>query len=171
MNRTILFAFLIFAELSLAAETVTPAAAYDLPKVVAVQNRAFKMDKDLSFQAGYLPSDAFNNGYVLGASYTHFFNDYFGWEILNANAVVNDSTNLKGDLLNCCGVDVENNGFGGALDYMDAYALTSVVYTSLYTKSLLFTKSVVRGEVSFVGGAGWALFNKTVPRDLLLLGI
>ncbi len=91
---------------------------YDLPQVVAVQNRAYQVSKELTLQAGYLPSDAFNKGYTIGANYTYFFSDYLGWEILNANYVINSPTNLKGDLLDCCQVQVENVGFGGVLDYM-----------------------------------------------------
>ncbi|MGE3387670.1 MAG: outer membrane beta-barrel domain-containing protein [Bdellovibrionales bacterium] len=148
----------------------TPSQVYDLPKVVAVQNRAFQVPREFALQLGYLPSDAFNKGYAIGGAYTHFFNDYFGWEVLNASYVINSETNLKKDLLGCCSVDVENVGFGGALDYIEWYALTSVVYTPLYTKSLLFNKKIVHGEISFLGGAGGVKFHETGMRSLVSLG-
>lgn len=148
----------------------TPSSTYDLPKVVAVQNRAFHVARELTVQGGYLPSDAFNKGYALGGSYTNFFSDFLGWEIINASYVINSETNLKNDLLDCCSLQVENVGFDGALDYIQWYALSSVVYTPLYTKALLFNKQVVHGEVSFVGGAGGAKFKETGMRAMVSLG-
>ena len=165
------FSFLIFCVfLNLQAFGEPASSIYDLPKVVAVQNRAYHVNREFSLQAGYLPSDAFNKGYALGGSYTYFFSDFLGWEILNGNYVINSETNLKNDLLDCCSLQVENVGFNGALDYIQWYALTSIVYTPLYTKALLFNKKVVHGEVSFVGGGGGVKFRETGMRAMVSLG-
>lgn len=144
---------------------------YDLPKVVAVQDRSYFLNHDLNLQVGYLPSDAFNKGYTVGASYTHFFSDYLGWEVVNANYSFNSETRLKKDLLENFQAEVANVGFGGVLDYIQWWALTSLVYTPLYTKSLLFNKDVVRGETSFVFGAGGAQFKATGMRPLISAGL
>lgn len=144
---------------------------YDLPKVVAVQNRTYYLNHDINMQIGYLPSDAFNKGYTVGGSYTYFFSDYLGWEVVNANYSFNSETRLKKDLLENFQASVANVGFGGVLDYIQWYALTSLVYTPLYTKSLLFNKTVVRGETSFVFGAGGAQFKATGMRPLISAGL
>ena len=161
----------LFIQIAPAAFAEPPSDVYDLPKVVAVQNRAYQVTRELTLQAGYLPSDAFNKGYVLGSSYTYFFSDYLGWEIIDANYVINSATGLKSDLLDCCDVDVQNAGFDGVLDYMQWYVLSNFVYTPLYTKSLLFNKDVIRGEISFVGGAGGAKFADSGIRPLISLGL
>jgi len=147
-----------------------PTEYYDLPKVVAVQNRTYYLNSDLTVNLGWLPSDAFNKGYTIGGSYTYFFSDYLGWEVVNANYSFNSETNLKKDLLENFGAAVENVGFGGILDFIVYYFTSNVVYTPLYTKSLLFNKNIVRGEVSFVFGAGGAGFDESGLRALITAG-
>jgi outer membrane beta-barrel protein len=153
------------------ASAAPPAAFYDLPKVVAVQNRTYFLNHDLTAQLGWLPSDAFNKGYTVGLSYTTFFSDYLGWEVVNANYSFNSETNLKKDLLNNFGAAVENVGFDGVLDFVTYYFTTNIVYTPLYTKSLLFNKHITRGEVSFVFGAGGANFDASGIRTLINAGL
>ena len=148
-----------------------PSEFYELPKVVAVQNRSYYLNQDLTVQAGWLPSDAFNKGYTLGLSYTTFFSDYLGWEVVNANYSFNSETNLKRDLLNNFGAAVENVGFDGILDFVTYYITTNIVYTPLYTKSLLFNKHITRGEVSFVFGLGGANFDTSGLRTLITAGL
>ena len=152
------------------AHGAPPESYYDLPKVVAVQNRTYYLNHDLTVNLGWLPSDAFNKGYTIGGSYTYFFSDYLGWEVANVNYSFNSETNLKKDLLENFGAAVENVGFGGILDYITYYITTNVVYTPLYTKSLLFNKRIVRGEVSFVFGGGGAGFDETGIRALITAG-
>lgn len=167
--------FIVFAILSIGlmeAVRAEPASSqYDLPKVVAVQNRAYQVKNELTLQGGYLPTDAFNKGFPIGASYTHFFSDYFGWEVINANYSFNSETNLKNDLQDCCQLQVENVGFDGVLDYIEWYAITSLVYTPLYTKALLFNKEIIRGEISFVAGGGSAKFKATGAKALFSAGL
>jgi outer membrane beta-barrel protein len=149
----------------------TNSKVYDLPKVVAVQNRAYQIKNDWSFQVGYLPSDAFNKGITVGGSTTHFLTDYLGWEIVNANYSFNSPTRLKNDLLSCCEVDVRSSDVSRALDYVQWYALTNLIYTPLYTKALLFNRDIVRGEVSFVGGGGMAHFADMGKVPMASLGL
>ena len=147
-----------------------PKKYYSLPAVVAVQNRPYYLNGDLSVSLGALPTDAFNKGYSAGLSYTHYFNDYVGWEIVNVNAVLNNETTLKKDI-EALNVDITNNSLGGQLDYITYYALTSIVYTPLYNKSLLFNRDVVYGETSFVLGLGAANFDSAGPRFMASAGL
>lgn len=148
-----------------------PPEYYDQPRLVAIQDRAYYLNHDLTFQIGYLPSDAFNKGYTVGGSYTYYLNDYIGWEVVNGNYSFNSETSLKSDLRNNFGVAPENVGFGGILDYIEWYATSNLVYTPLYTKSLLFNRRVVRGETSFVLGAGGAQFKNTGMRLMVSGGV
>src|ERR1017187_39163 len=52
------------------------------PKVVAVQDRGFFLNKELTFQVGYLPLDSFTKYLAFGGGYTHYFSDFFGWEVV-----------------------------------------------------------------------------------------
>lgn len=167
-RKFILFSFFIIGFPVFAKKP--PKEFYDLPKVVAVQNRPYYSNKDLTFQVGWLPSDAFNKGYSAGVSFTAYFLDYLGWEIINANYVANSETSLKGEFekLN---INVQNQGFNGALDYMTYYAITSLVYTPFYNKSLLFNDKVVHGNTSIVLGGGVAGFNETGSRPMVSAGL
>ncbi len=148
----------------------TPQVFYDIPKLTAVQNRPYYLNEDLSIEVGFLPSDAFNKGYSFGAAYTHYFSEYLGWEVVNANYVFNAPTSLKNDLLNNFDAQVQNVGFNGVLDYITYYVTSNLVYTPLYTKSLLFNRTLVRGETSFVAGAGGANFAASGIKALVSLG-
>ena len=151
---------LLMSALTLAraqAQTQEEFDPFDLPKLVAVQNRTYQVDRALSFHLGYLPSDAFNKGIILGGSYSHYFTDFAAWEIVNASYSFNIPTDIRRDLeaLNI-GVSGKNTPY---LDYINWYATTGLIYTPLYNKSLLFNKSVVYGETSFVLAAGPAKFE------------
>lgn len=147
-----------------------PSQFYDLPKVVAVQNRPYYNNTDLTLQLGWLPSDAFNKGYSAGFTFSSYFLDYLAWEVINANYIINQETSLKGEFekLN---VDVSSKGFGGALDYMVYYATTGLVYTPFYNKSLLFNDKVVHGSTSLVVSGGVAGFKETGSRFLVSGGL
>ncbi len=154
-----------------AAFTQTPSQEfYDLPQIVAVQNRPYYLNQDLTFHFGTLPLDAFNKGYPIGWTYTHFFRDYLAWEVINLNYSFNDETKLKRALVEDFSVEIRNVGFEGVLDFPRWYALSSLVYTPMYMKNLLFNRSLVHGEVSFVGGLGAAKFAETGYRPLISVG-
>lgn len=166
-HHLILYIAILFPIFSIARP---PSDFYQLPEVVAVQNRPYYTNHDLSFNAGWLPSDAFNKGFTLGSSYTYYFKDYIAWEILNINYVLNSETSLKQEMENL-NIDITNEGFGGALDYIVGYATTNFIYTPFYNKSLLFNEKIIHGNTSFVLGGGLANFNATGTRLLLSGGL
>ena len=135
-----------FNSRSLRSRSFSPNAiaqdVYELPKLVAIQNRKYSVNSDFTLQAGYLPIDAFNKGVVAGASFTYYFNDYIGWEILNANKIFNVKTPLKSQLENDFDVDVQ--GFDKPyLDFLNWSVTTNFIYTPLYSKHLLFNNSLL----------------------------
>jgi outer membrane beta-barrel protein len=129
---------------------------YTIPKLVAVQNRNYNVNQNLSVLLGYLPTDAFTKGVTAGAAYTYYFSDFTAWEILNANYVFNIDTGLKRDLVTYFSAQPDNQR---VLDFPEYYGTTNLMYTPLYNKNLLFNKSIVYGENSFVIGAGMAKFR------------
>ncbi len=152
------------------AKPSIPSDVYDLPELVAVQNRTYFLTHGLTAQVGALPTDAFNKAVTVGGSYTTYFRDYLGWEIINFNYAFNHETDLKKDLFRNFRAEVVNVGFGGVLDYVDYYVTTGLHYTPLYNKSLLFNRKVVRSETSLVVGAGGAKFHATGWRPVLSVG-
>ncbi len=155
----VIFALGFFASLAQAAEEKKD--IFDVPKVVAVQNRKYFLNKGVTLNLGYLPTDSFTKGLALGGTYTHYFSDFTAWEIVNLNYVVNMKTDLQNQL----------QGFGVQPTRVPAfpqYYLTSnIVYTPFYNKSLLFNKTVVWGETSFLAGAGVAYYGRDTgnPED------
>lgn len=151
----LLFAYFIATQSSLANEP-SEQDIYTVPKLVAVQNRKYNVNQNLSVLLGYLPQDAFTKGLTTGVAYTYYFSDFTAWEVLNANYVFNLDTGLKSDLVTYFSAQPENDRI---LDFPQYYGTTNIVYTPLYNKNLLFNKSVVYGENSFVIGAGMGKFK------------
>ena len=131
---------------------------YAIPKVVAVQNRTYPFVLNgLSFQLGYAPLDAFNKSLLAGASYTYSLSEFTSWEVLNFLNCFNVETDLKSQLqalnLQALGAKIS------FLDYANWILTTGFIYTPLYNKSLLFNRSIVHSEFSFVIDAGTIKFQ------------
>lgn len=130
------------------------ADAYDLSKVVALEERQYWVNHDLTVKLGTYPLDSFNKSYVGGLSYAYMFKPYWGWEIVDFQWARNQSTGLKSDLINNFGVAPQ-----GILDYISWVATTNLVYTPIYAKNLWFNSRVIYSEMSFVVGAGTVNYN------------
>ena len=128
---------------------------YTVPKLVAIQNRNYNLNQNLSLMLGYLPNDAFTKAFTAGAAYTYYFTDFTAWEIVNATYAFKIDTGLRRDLIDFFQAQPENDRL---LDFVEYYATTNLVYTPLYNKSLLFNKTVVSGETSLVVGGGMGKF-------------
>lgn len=119
------------------------ADAYDLPPVVAVQDRAYSVHKEITPHFGILPLDAFNKAMIFGASYTYGLSPQWSWEVLNASYATNISTNLKDQLINNFHVQPQ-----GVLDQANSMYTTQILYSPLYGKYLLFNNKVVPNELN-----------------------
>lgn len=147
--------FLFLCTRAIAKDDVEVAEA---PKLVALQKRFYPfINHGLTFQAGFLPLDAFNKSVVVGASYSYYLSEFTTWEVANFNYAFNVATDLKREL------ELLNLGISGAnkpyLDYVNYYLTTNILYTPFYTKNLLFNRSLLHGETSFLAGAGAAKFE------------
>jgi len=130
------------------------ADVYDLPKVVAVQKRKYVLNDEIVPQVTYLPLDALYKYVAPGLVYTHYFSDFAGWEVINGNYAFKQSTDLL-DTIKAAQFDITSK-----LHVLDWYVSSNFVYTPLYTKSLLFNRSIVYGEISFVGGPVYGNFDE-----------
>ncbi len=160
---------LIFTAMIAEAKKV-PSKVYDLPDLVAIQDRDYYLSHDLTFNVGWLPSDAFNKYAVGGVSYTYFLEDYMAWEVVNVQYSFLFETDLKGALEENFPLEVENVGFQGFLDPITFVATTAFLYTPMYNKSLLFNSSLFRSETSFLVQAGIANFKRNETRPLFGAG-
>lgn len=139
---------------------------FAIPKTYAVQNRKYTLNNQLTAHFGYMPMDSFTKGVVFGASYTKYFSDFTGWEVLNANYVMDITTGLKDDLLKNFQADP-----GLIPDFPEWYVTTNLVYTPVYTKNLFFNSDVVWGDLSFVGGGGVASYQRDGVKPLVDIGL
>ncbi len=127
---------------------------YELPTVVAVDNKKFNPIHDFSFHVGVLPLDAFYKAYDYGVSYTYGWKNYLRWEVINFSNTSTSDSGLKKDLINNFQVQP-----AGILDSIKSYYTTNLVYTPLYSKNLFMNESIIRGELSFVLGGGSVSFK------------
>lgn len=135
---------------------------FAIPKTYAVQNRRFKLGNQYSAHLGYLPMDSFTKGVVFGASYTKYFSDFTGWEVINANYVFSMSTDLKSQLINEFKADP-----GMIPDFPEWYMTSNIVFTPIYNKNLFFNKSVIWGDITFVAGPGIGSFKNDGIKPLI----
>lgn len=138
----------------------SPADPYELPSVVAVENKKYDPRHDLTLQLGILPLDAFYKGLQYGVSYTYGWKNYLRWEVVNANLVATQDTGLKSDLIDNFQVEPK-----GILDSVKWFATSNVIYTPIYSKNLFFNEQVFHGEFSFLAGGGVVNFTngETAP--------
>lgn len=149
--RLLLATSLFCAPISVFAKPEDP---YELPAVVAVDNKKFNPVHDFTLLAGSMPLDAFYKAYDFGFSYTYGWKNYLRWEVINASITTTTDTGLKKDL-------IENYGATpvGILDSIKSIYTTNLVYTPIYSKNLFMNDSIIRGELSFVGGGGIVTFK------------
>ncbi len=138
---------------------------FAIPKTYAVQNRKFKLGSQYSAHFGYMPMDSFTKGIVLGASYTKYFSDFTGWEVINGNWVFGMDTGLKKELIEKYGATP-----GEIPDFPEWYLTSNIVYTPIYNKNLFFNKSVVWGDITFVAGPGIGSFKNDGVKPLVNFG-
>ena len=142
---------------------------YSLPPVVAVENRLPLWSASASLHIGYFPN-AFNRGLAVGGALTKSVNTYLSWEIFNLNHITNKDTKLKKTLLSS-GIDLTDEKLKKSLEYLKYTASTNLIYTPFYSKSVLFNKSLIRSETSFLLGAGVGGFEKSGSEAFISFGL
>ncbi len=169
LKKVILLVFFSWSTLSLAPQAVAQENKdiYSVPKAYAVQNRKYTLGSQLTGYFGYMPMDSFTKGYQFGAVFTTYFSDFSGWEVVNANYVLDDDTGLKGDILDISGGQAAADKIP---DFPEWMVTTNFVYTPIYTKNLFFNKNIVWGDLSFVSGGGVASYKEDDIRPIANVG-
>ncbi len=114
--------------------------------VLAVQERAFRMNHELSLGIGVLPLDAFYKGYTAQVAYTFHFTDTFAWQIGRFAYSYNVDTGLKSQLLTQYGV------LPTAFSEVQWIAGSDIVWSPFYGKWSFLNRSVIHFEGFFLIG-------------------
>src|SRR5579872_5200332 len=98
---------LLVTALAALAPTLALAQAEELQNpgsVLAVQERTYRMNHELTLGIGVLPLDAFYKGLTAQVSYTFHFTDTFAWQVGRFTYSYDVDTGLKSQLLTQYGV-------------------------------------------------------------------
>lgn len=166
MTRWGILFFILSLTVGLAQTTIAQGRDFfELPKPEPVMNKMFVSKNDLTLSTGYFPMNSFGKYVLFGGSYTRYFGDVHGWEVLSGQLALEQRTSLKRDLLEpsngytnvSTGVarPITENDFA-TLQYM---ITTSYVYSPFYMKSLFFNSSQVHMRMSILFGVGMAQFQ------------
>ncbi len=138
---------------------VTPAVAVaqsdevNAGRVVAVQDRPYRLVHEFSASVGVLPIDAFYTGLSIGGAYTLHFNDIIAWETLSFHYSGNVDSGLESELADRWSVLPDGEP---ELQYL---AGTGLVITPLFGKFTFFNDSIVHVSTYLNVGGGLAKFD------------
>lgn len=135
-----------------------------VPLTVAVQQRPQALYRELAAHLSYLPMDHFSHYLVVGGSFTHYFNDYLGWEVVNANYAQDQSTGLEDALVGRYGAVPET------FDIIEYFVTTNVVYTPLFMKHLFRRDRILWGDLSLIGGGGITQLKERGTTNVINVG-
>jgi outer membrane beta-barrel protein len=126
--------------------------------VLAVQDRAFRMNSELMLAIGVVPLDAFYKGLSGEVSYTYHFSDSIAWQIGRFLYSYNISTGLQNQLVRDFGVNptafTQTNWIAGS-DFM---------WTPIYGKFAWLNSSVAHFEIYTL--LGLSVVNQRVSSDI-----
>lgn len=121
---------------------------------LAVQNRTYRLDHEITAAIGVLPLDAFTKGFTVGGAYTLHFDEVYAWEVVNFVYSFPIDTDLKDDLI---AFDLRPTPF----EVVNYYVTTNFVFKPLYFKGAVLNDSMAFGEVMFLIGGGYGWFTRS----------
>jgi len=117
--------------------------------LVAIQNRRFQLDHELTVSGGVLPVDPYYKGITATGSYTVHFGPNWAWELVQVTWAYNAQTDLMRKLIQVA------NAQGVATPEIPAIqwiAATHLVLKPLYGKQALFNTQVLHLEAYLQAG-------------------
>jgi outer membrane beta-barrel protein len=152
MNRTLL--------VGLVATLLAPAAAragiddeLDSGRIIAVDDRPYRLVHEFAVSSGIVPTDAFYVGVSVGGSYTLHLSDIWAWEAVNFQYSANIDTDLESELLDDFEVQPEQEP---RLQYL---LTSSAIVTPFFGKQATLNRGIVFQGVHFALGGGVASFG------------
>ena len=124
-----------------------------MQRVIAVQEKPFRLAHEFTFTTGVLPIDAFYTGLTLGGGYTLHISDLFAWEAVSFHYSGNVDKGLDQQLAERWSVQPEG-------EPEVEYTLSShAVIKPLFGKLTLFNSSIIHASTFFAVGGGIAKFT------------
>jgi outer membrane beta-barrel protein len=121
--------------------------------VSAIQDRAYRMQHELTLSVGVLPLDAFFKSLYAQVGYTYHFTDSFAWQIGRGAYAYTVKTGLREQLERDFGVQPT------AKDVVEWFVGSDLLWTPFYGKMAVLNRAVVHGEMFLLLGA--SLFKYT----------
>lgn len=125
----------------------------DSGRVIAVEDRPYRLVHEFTVSAGVLPVDALYTGLSIGGSYTLHLSDIWAWEAISFHYSANVDTGLDVTLAERWSVAPTSNP---ELQYMFG---THVVLTPFFGKISLFNSSIIHASTFFALGGGVVRFS------------
>lgn len=149
---------LIVVAVAMVAAAARPARADDADelksgRVIAVQERPYRMVHEFSVAAGTLPLDALYTGYTLGGSYTLHLSDLWAWEAISFHYSGNTQTGLEDNLASKYSVAPTSNP---EIEYLVG---SNLVITPLIGKLTLLNENIIHAAAFFTVGGGLTHFS------------
>lgn len=122
-------------------------------RVIAVQDRPFRMAHEFTVSAGVLPMDAFYTGLSLGGSYTLHLTELFAWEAVSFHYSGNVDKGLDSTLVERWSAQAEGEP---EIQYLVG---SNVVFTPLFGKLSVFNDDIVFASTYLALGGGLAKYT------------
>lgn len=154
VHRALVIASLLLSSLALAQvdELENPGS------VSALQDRAYRMQHELTLSGGVLPLDAFYKGLYAQVGYAYHFTDAFAWQVGRGAYSYSAKTGLREQLERDFGV------LPTAFEEVQFFVGSDLLFKPFYGKLSLLNRAVVHGEVFFlVGGSVFKFTNAFRP--------
>ncbi len=117
-------------------------------KVIAVQERPYRMAHEFNVATGVLPMDAFYTGLTLGGSYTLHLTELWAWEALSFHYSGNIDRGLENELGERWSVQPEGEP---QVQYLIG---SHAVFTPLFGKLAFFNETILHASTFFALGGG-----------------
>lgn len=115
--------------------------------LVAIQERKFQLNHELSLSGGVLPGDAFYKGVTGTVAYTAHFSDHFAWQVGRGTYSYSVDTGLREQLERDFGV------LPTEIEEVNWMIGSDLVFKPLYGKFAVMNQSVIYLEAFVLAGA------------------
>jgi outer membrane beta-barrel protein len=139
--------------------------AQEAGRLLAVQQRKFRLTHELTLAGMFEPQDAFSKGLAPEAAYTFHLDDTFSWEVLRGGYVAQFDTGLREQLQRDFGVSPTAN------PVLQWYATSALEWSPLYGKFALSNAKVIHLEAFLTGGGALGRYTDNAMQFGPLAGV